>query len=450
MDHIIREAADKHHPAYNDSAWEKMEKKLDKHLPQKKDRRKFIFFLLFFLLLGGGAFFSIIYFSDDGKEVSREIAESKTGKQSNTESGNKKTTTGVTDGAVPDSETGTITGQVEIAPGPDQPGIQLQDKKNNVDVVGKSRKKSSKGKYAVGIIPAVAADELTKEKGENIKDKQPQKKNTAARKNVVITATSPESDETEDMMIPVTAADSKITDSGNDEKKETVKAVEDKKEKDIKTVDNTPPSAPDKKKPKKNIAGNFGLTFSAGPDLSFVELNKLGKATLTYGAGLSYNFGKRITVRTGFYFSKKIYTAEPDQYHPPGGNYPYLYEVAADCKLYEIPVSVSYNFWQKKNHNWFGSAGLSSFLMKKEYYNYIYKTPYGQTYSYPKTVNNENKHYFSVLTLSAGYQYHFSKRISLQAEPFVKLPLGGIGLGKIKLNSSGVLFTLTVKPFAKK
>ena len=43
MDDIIRDAVDKHHPAYNDKAWEKMEKKLDKHLPQKEGRRRFIF-----------------------------------------------------------------------------------------------------------------------------------------------------------------------------------------------------------------------------------------------------------------------------------------------------------------------------------------------------------------------------------------------------------------------
>ena len=59
IDHIIKEAADNHHPVYNNEAWAKMKLKLDKHLPQKKDRKKLLFFLLFFLLLGGG-FFIII------------------------------------------------------------------------------------------------------------------------------------------------------------------------------------------------------------------------------------------------------------------------------------------------------------------------------------------------------------------------------------------------------
>ena len=87
--------------------------------------------------------------------------------------------------------------------------------------------------------------------------------------------------------------------------------------------------------------------------------------------------------------------------------------------------------------------------MKKEKYDYLYNSPAGQTYNYVKTINNENKHYFSVITLSAGYQYNFNNRLSLIAEPYLKLPLSGIGAGKIKLNSTGLLFTGIIKPFRK-
>ncbi|HQW93603.1 MAG TPA: hypothetical protein PKY28_10910, partial [Ferruginibacter sp.] len=71
-------------------------------------------------------------------------------------------------------------------------------------------------------------------------------------------------------------------------------------------------------------------------------------------------------------------------------------------------------------------------------------------YNYERTIKDENRHYFSVLTLSGGYQHKFNGWLSLQAEPFVKLPLGGVGFGKVKLNSSGLLLTVTVKPFTKK
>ena len=57
----IQQAADNHHPAYDEQAWAKMEKLLNKHLPQKKDdKRRIIFFLLLFLLLGGAAAFLFI------------------------------------------------------------------------------------------------------------------------------------------------------------------------------------------------------------------------------------------------------------------------------------------------------------------------------------------------------------------------------------------------------
>src|SRR5258706_889860 len=56
FDNKIREAADHHHPAYDENAWARMEKLLNKHLPQENDnRRRIIFFLFLFLLLGAAA-----------------------------------------------------------------------------------------------------------------------------------------------------------------------------------------------------------------------------------------------------------------------------------------------------------------------------------------------------------------------------------------------------------
>src|SRR6266853_827522 len=62
LDDIIREAAERHQPPYNDTAWIKMEDKLDKHLPVKKDRRGFLFLLFLVLLTGSGAFIAVSYF----------------------------------------------------------------------------------------------------------------------------------------------------------------------------------------------------------------------------------------------------------------------------------------------------------------------------------------------------------------------------------------------------
>jgi hypothetical protein len=86
--------------------------------------------------------------------------------------------------------------------------------------------------------------------------------------------------------------------------------------------------------------------------------------------------------------------------------------------------------------------------MKSESYDYYYKyTLTGPTINSKWTTKNENKHFFSVLTLSGGYQHHLSKNISLTIEPYIKLPLSGVGYGKVKLNSGGMLFSIGAKPF---
>ena len=512
MEHIIRNAAENHYPPYNDKAWEKMEKKLDKHLPQKKDRRKFIFFLLFFLLLGGATVVSVIQFSGNKTPENKNVIANNTGETKTKKNLTQNDQPGSNDAAVnsvPENENikfqGTITpgttipdkinaGKTELItttsgtaiPGMTTPGKTNSGKTTSVktsprnsqnpvnvmtslpqqqDVVSTVKEKSGKNKKSnftskekpkINIVTADPSEDLVKKDEEKTKNSKGVKKNTNGRLNVTVTPPDQANNEieTKTTVTPENNAQSPAGGeviSKNEEKKETVITVEDfkdEKEKDSAVTEKISLTVlPDKKKPKKNIAGNFGITFSAGPDLSFVKLNKIGKATITYGAGLSYNFGKRLTVSTGFYVSKKIYAATPDQYNAV--IYPNLTGIDADCKIYEIPLSLSYNFGQRKNHSWFGSTGLSSFLMKTENYDYLYKTPTGYTYNYKRTIKNENKHYFAVLTLSGGYQYQFSKRISLQAGPYVKIPLSGVGLGKIKLNSSGILFTLTVKPFAK-
>src|ERR1700741_4582486 len=59
LDKKIKEAADQHHPAYDEKAWRKMEKLLNQHLPLQKDDRRRILFLLLFLLVGVGGFLMI-------------------------------------------------------------------------------------------------------------------------------------------------------------------------------------------------------------------------------------------------------------------------------------------------------------------------------------------------------------------------------------------------------
>ena len=51
FDKKMKEAAENHHPAYNEHAWTRMEDLLNKHLPQEKDKKRRFIFILFFLMM---------------------------------------------------------------------------------------------------------------------------------------------------------------------------------------------------------------------------------------------------------------------------------------------------------------------------------------------------------------------------------------------------------------
>ncbi|MEI9808879.1 MAG: hypothetical protein WDO16_14000 [Bacteroidota bacterium] len=131
------------------------------------------------------------------------------------------------------------------------------------------------------------------------------------------------------------------------------------------------------KKSSNTKANTFFFSLSAGPDISSVGLGNPGKVKLLTGVGVGYTFKDRLTIRTGFYSSRKIYEAKPADYKPSVApiNPAYLQSISADCKVYEIPLNLSYHFGRSAKHSAFASAGLSSFLMKKETYDYLYEYP---------------------------------------------------------------------------
>jgi len=458
----IKDAADQYHPAYDDNAWDKMEQMLDEHLPQKKDRRRILYFLPLILLLGGGIIFII---SRNEKIFSSKISE-KTVSKSNSEKTQYHQQNSSIPGEITTIPSSATTGKNNVT---DVKSSNEVLDETSTNTANRSLKKNSRTSSPV-------IDEIensqTKQTTQNLlpiyqnnagnkKDNRNVSVELNAKNNTSIENSTAENSQINKQQKTTKENTTSATIAGNDKsaekpKADIAKAAKDTlNSKDVTKVENPKDANSNikQKKTNKSFTQNFGISVGVGPDISGVRLSKTGKITFTYGAGLSYSFTKKFTLRTGFYVAKKIYSVYEDDYHvQPGSpvNFNYLESVNANCKVYEIPLTLSYSFGKVKNHNWFASAGLSSYFMKRESYVYFYKYPSGRTDNRSWTVTNQNKHYFSVLDLSAGYEYSINKRFSILAEPYVKLPLSGIGLGKIKLNSGGILFTLTLKPFHKK
>ena len=429
----IREAADQYHPTYDDEAWNMMEQMLDEHLPQKKNRRRIFFFLLFIAIVCAGLFF--IFYSREKSSAS--IFSSNTILKNNLEDDSKKAglPTNKSSGNNDDNEHDAVASSVNENGNTKQqkpitPGIATANANQKITL------NNNDGNKSVSIIK----NEISKTNIDNATEKTIPLNNGNESP-----ANSEKSNNNVSSQPPTNEVANKTSVTIGEDSTKNKAIVKTENPKHFK-------SANKQASIHKSFANNFGISVSAGPDISGVNISKAGKLTVAYGAGLSYDLSRRFTLRTGFYIDKKIYSVGENDYHAQPGNvvnYNYLQSIDANCKVYEIPLVVNYNFWKIKNHNWFAAAGLSSYLMKKESYVYYYKYPSGNTYDKSWSVSNKNKHYFSVLDLSVGYQYMVNKGMSLTAEPYLKLPLSGIGAGKIKLNSAGILFTVTLKPFKK-
>lgn len=203
----------------------------------------------------------------------------------------------------------------------------------------------------------------------------------------------------------------------------------------------------------KPFIKSISIDLSLGPEISGTDIRHFGKVEPIFGAGISFNPAKKWTIRSGFYVAKKVYAANSSEYHPPVNfwyNFPELKSVEANCNVYEIPLILNYNFKQSLKYQWFGGLGISSYFMKKEEYDFISKNPAGQGSYSNYSIRNENKHFFSSIRVSAGYERNFKKPISLVAEPYLNIPINGVGYGKVKLYNAGILLTLRVKPFSGK
>ncbi|MEO6549014.1 MAG: hypothetical protein ABIN94_13485 [Ferruginibacter sp.] len=434
MDEFIREASESHHPVYDDKAWDIMEAMLDIHLPQKKERKRpvILYTILLLLIITAGALFIALYPSSKKDKVFTKSLSSKSNNKSS-----------------------------DI---PDSGHLANLTSTSNVDVAGPVLSKGQQGRQIVkGTIFNTFSSkkvrpnptQLNKTANLNGRNDYSDSKETITNTpsiimdgngHVALQATAPafvptgikQNEPSKTPYVQIVSSDSTAKKSVS---------------RNIKNFPSPPPKPFGKmQQNKKGFTNKLAITISAGPDMSFVTPDHPGKTRLSYGAGLSYWISNRFMLRGGFYTSQKIYTASPEDYHPPKGYWTYLTDlkkIDADCKVYEIPLAASYNFKPSKNHQWFAAVGLSSFIMKTETYNYLYKDAMGRTMYKTWKLQNQNKHFFSILTMSAGYEHQINNAISLIAEPYFKLPLSGIGFGKIKLNSGGLLLTASIRPFAK-
>ncbi|WKN29565.1 hypothetical protein PZB74_11380 [Porifericola rhodea] len=188
-------------------------------------------------------------------------------------------------------------------------------------------------------------------------------------------------------------------------------------------------------------AGRWGLSFGLSPDLSGVGLKNIHRISTKVRGQLEFFILPALSLNSGVIFSNKIYNASAEDYSQKYTNSYKPENINGECQVLDIPINLRWYALANTQSRWFISGGLSSYLMLSEDYEYVYYNK-GQHYSRDYSYKNENRHPFKVANFSLGYEKSLGKHWAIQAEPFVKVPLAGVGEGKIKLATMGTFFSL--------
>ncbi|WP_090654513.1 porin family protein [Parafilimonas terrae] len=196
------------------------------------------------------------------------------------------------------------------------------------------------------------------------------------------------------------------------------------------------------KKIIKNPKGDnhyFYAGLAAGTDLSFIKYQSARPLGYNVGLLAGYKFNK-LSIESGFFIDRKNYYTKGKYFDKSGIAYfrnSEILTVDGYCTMFEIPLNIKYNFIEKKNHAWFATAGVSSYLMNKEFYNYDYLRD-GEEHYGSRAYYHAAQNWLSVLNLSAGYELKTGKKTSFRIEPYYKTSLNGLGTGKLSISSAGI------------
>lgn len=459
IDKLSREAGEQFEADLTLHSWEQLQPVLNKELPlEKEKKRRLIFILFFFLLVGGGIVTSALWMNSqktaEKQAVDTALPETASGTAANAQplkepQGNKTTT--ITNSNLPadkqvivsnDKPGGKSAVSVPLNINVEQPILagsrtgRREDRNNNQLRKNNNEPNQLITQDVVQQNPVI--DQIPDNNKQDIidnKQKAPQDKSDKPS----VTTTDAQPDEIKEN----TAVSAKENNSTVEKAQPAVA--------ENKAVAGKGKAAKQSRQP--SVAASrweFGAVFA--PDISTVKFTHTQKPGTNIGIIVGYNISRRFTVQTGALYTVKNYKSRGEDYHPPKGywtDYVKLETVAADCDMWDIPINLRYNVLPKKSSNLFITTGLSSYLMRKEDYDFFYYYN-GNPVNRHRSYESESKHWFSVLNFSVGYERQISKNFSVQAEPFFKQPLKGVGFGNVKLNSTGIFFSVKYKPVSGK
>lgn len=195
---------------------------------------------------------------------------------------------------------------------------------------------------------------------------------------------------------------------------------------------------------KKKANSKFYLGVNAGVELNKVKQQQMTKVGFNIGLVAGLRLHPQLALETGVNFSRKKYYSSGQFFNPKTGSMPAgMTVMSLDGKstLFEIPLTLKYNFTKIKN-GFYAIGGTSSYLLVKEQ-NVYHAMMSGQPTKINSTYTKSNFYPISTINFGVGYQHSLKTNAVFRLEPYMQIPLRGIGVGLMPVTSAGLHFVIT-------
>jgi hypothetical protein len=194
---------------------------------------------------------------------------------------------------------------------------------------------------------------------------------------------------------------------------------------------------------RNKFSPRHGLYYGVSAGLAVSSVKSSGLKTPGYelGAFAGYRFNEKISLESGLFFGRKSYMSE--------GKYFSMKEVGAAMTgmdvmqieggsyIFQIPLHLRYDFPNKNNQRFFISSGFSSYLLINEQNKYDVMIS-GAEKEMSGTYWKDRKYFAAAIDLGVGYEKNLGRKSLLRIEPYIQIPLRGIGVGSLPVSSAGL------------
>ena len=478
IDRLSREAADFYEPDHSSLSWTKLEQKLVEQIPERPpdgfrfDRINPYMWGSAIVLITGISFFAIknIYYSKHSTRTNQPIVQDVSTSSSDIKRANTSTIhldsvsaihitnashkknknlpeqkkgfadAGVISGSAVENNSGTgkDTYKTESANTKNHNLNITRSKINPEDNYSKTKRRNFKALASSGVIVSNGSDLINASKDKPAKNKNtPESSSTSRISSISNGSNDKSSPERVRKQLSLPSVVSSTTALGNVTGNDSL----------LNQLSHTKAPIPYRAL-RINRSLNFGLTF--GPDYTDaggISNDQLGN---NIGITIGYYLTNKLSVNSGMIYTNKFYWAPGNSTgrttngrmaaSPPPIEY-----INGSANMWELPLTLRYDFAKNEKTKFFVNAGFSSYFMMKQTYIYFFHN--GLRPLAYKIENDEQVNYwFKVANFSLGMESEIGKGFSFQAEPFFKLPLQNMGIDNLKLNSYGFLLSFRYSP----